>query len=930
MLRFQLLGGLLITLDEKPVTGFISSKTQALLCYLALNRRQPHLRASLAALFWGDMPDEDAATNLRQSIANLKKLLEPYFEITRQSIQFNTDRPYWLDVQAFEESHDPQLYRGELLAGFGLPDTPDFDDWITTERERLHELALTTLRKAAATALMDGQDEAGIHSLKRLLALDPLQEKAHRALMLALALNGQRSAALSQYEICRTILKRELAVEPEAETTSLYHQIKMPRMVHLPAETTPFIGREEELQELTRRLADPTCHLITLVGLGGIGKTRLALRLARQHANRFLHGAVLVELTSVTTLPALLSALADGLPLPLSRESNPHRQVLDYLREKHLLLVLDNFEQLISAGSELINELLHTAPELKILVTSRQRLNLRAEWTLALDGLPFQDTSSQVDKPPPALALFWETARRVRGDDLIRSQSVTAVQHICQIVEGMPLAIELAAAWSRLMTCEELAQEIESNLTALQAVTRDDEERHRSLRAVFDHSWQLFSAQEQRVLMALSAFVGGFTREAAAQMAGASQPMLLGLADKMLLRRDADGRFSLHEMTRQYLSEKLAESDTMPAVRAAFIEFFTHFLSQRESRLKSAEQRQVLDEIGGEIENIHTAWQTAITGRNIQALSDMMPALSMFHDVKANWFVGEEIFQSAGHVLDSADVAVLGNWLSHMALFSGRLEKADDSRRFAEKCCTLLSDRNPTHLDGLARALTALGRLEDIRGQFRESLPFYQKALELRNRLGDELGQADSLLNLTSATAQLKEYPESESFAKRGLAITRRLGDLWLTSKFQTVQALIADATGDLDRAETLHKANLEIAETLGSLEARALAINGLGSVNLRRENHVEAKELFLSVLDMNRQLGVRTWEAGTLNNLGVVAYETGDLQGSRDYLQQAQAVFHALGNEQAVQIIQDNLDELEQEIRQNHTTQTKASKLPE
>lgn len=924
MLRIQLLGGLLITLDDEPLTGFISSKTQALLCYLVLNHHQPHLRTSLAALFWGDMPDEDAATNLRQSIANLKKLLEPYFEITRQSIQFNIDQPYWLDVQAFEDTHDPQLYRGELLAGFGLPDAPNFDDWLTTERERLHELVLTTLRKTAATALMNGQDATGIHNLKRLLALDPLQEEAHRALILTLALNGQRSAALSQYEACRAILKRELGIEPEAETTSLYQRIKMPRLLNLQVETTPFIGREAELRELIRRLTDPTCHLVTLVGLGGIGKTRLALRLAHQQANRFLHGAVLVELTSVKTLPGLLNALASALHLPLSRESKPRQQILDYLREKHLLLVLDNFEQLISVGSEFIGELLRAAPEVKILVTSRQRLNLRVEWTLALDGLPFQHQSNQVDTPPAAMALFWETARRIRGDDLITSQSATAVRRICQIVEGMPLAIELAAAWSRLMTCEELAQEIESNLTALQAATWDDEERHRSLRAVFDHSWQLFSPQEQRVLMALSAFVGGFTREAAEKVAGTSQPMLLGLADKMLLRRGENGRFSLHEMTRQYLAERLAESDSMATVRTAFINYFTHFLSQRDSRLKSVEQRQVLDEIAGEIENVHAAWQAAISGGNILALSDMMPVLSMFHDVKANWFVGEEVFQRASHIMESADIVAYGNWLSHMALFSGRLEKADESRVYAQQCCDKLSDQNSAHLDSLARAVTALGRLEDIRGRFQESLPYYKQALELRIRLGDELGQANSLLNLTSAMAQLKEYPESEAFAEQGLAITRRLGDLWLTSKFQTVLALIAESSGDLDRAETLHKANLDIANTLGSLEGRALATNGLGSLSLRRQNYAEARELYLNVLDMNRQLGVRTWEAGTLNNLGVIAYETGDLQGSRDYLQQAQAVFHALGNERAVQVIQGNLDELNQEIQQKQHPHTR------
>lgn len=909
MLRLHLLGGLNITLADDPVTGFVSGKTQALACYLAITR-QPHLRANLAAMFWGDMPDEDASTNLRQAIANLKKLLEPYFEITRQSIAFNTAAPYWSDVETFTTSRDPTLYRGDLLAGFSLPDAPAFEEWLTAEREHLHEMAIHVLREEAARTLTEGDDESAIRALNRLIALDPLQESAHRQLMLAFALSGQRSAALKQYETCKGVLQRELGIEPEAETSQLYQRIRtIERLVHLPSETTPFVGRDIELAELMRRLNDPTCHLITIVGLGGIGKTRLALRFAHQACRRMLHGAVMVNLTSVMTLESLISTLADALHFTLAHDLSPSRQILNFLREKQLLLVLDNFEQLIDTCADFVGDLLRAAPEIKVVVTSRERLNLRGEWSLALHGLP---TQPREGSDAPALALFWETARRVRGDNLIGQESLPSVERICQLLDGMPLAIELAAAWSRLLSCDELADEIASNMTALESTTRDHEPRHQSLRAVFDHSWHLFSAQEQRVLMALSAFPAGFTREGAEKVAGASMPMLLGLTDKMLVQRDSDGSFSLHEMTRQYLAERLIDSGEAETVWTAFIDYYVAFLKAREPRLKTAEQQRALAEISADLENIHVTWAMAIARRDQAALSGMMTALSLFHDMKATWRLGKAIFLEARAAIEPEDCPLFGEWSSHIALFCSRIDNVEDAERFARQGLESLSLDNSAHRDAASRLLVVLGNLMDTRGSFRESQPYYWKALELRQSIGDNWGCANCYVSLAGANGRLGSFDEARSLAERGLAISQQMGDLWLTTRLNTVLALVAANLGDLGRAEQLHRANLDIFESIDSLEGRALSYSGLGVVASYRHDLKAARAHFSTALEMFRQLGSQLWEADELFNLAEIAKEMGDLPAALDQYQQSLEGFRALNYDYGIRAAEGRIAEIQ------------------
>lgn len=932
MLTIHALGGLQITLDGAPVSGFISSKAQALLCYLALNPQQVYLRASLAALFWGDMPDEDAATNLRQVIANLKKLLEPYLEITRQSLAFNPRMPHWIDAQAFELQRDTSLYRGELLAGFSISDAPEFDHWLTTQRERLHDLARRLLREQAAAERDAGHEAAALATLNRLLRLDPLYEEAQREVMLLLAITGQRSAALAHYDRFCELLWDELAVEPEIETLRLYERIRAARRLsELPNETTPFIGRSDELAELTRLLNDSTCRLITIAGLGGMGKTRLALRLAHMQAGRMLHGAALINLTSIRTLESFLSALADGLRVPLTMHGMSQAQLRDFLREKHLLLVLDNVEQLIGIIDDFISDLTRTAADLRIVMTSRQRFNLRGEVVLALDGLP---VSGAFAGPAPAQSLFLETARRVRGDDLVAQQPPQVVQRICALVQGMPLAIELAAAWARLLTIEELASEIARNLTGLESDTQREEERHRSLRAVFDHSWELFSEQEKRVLMALSLFVGGFTRESAQAVAGASLPLLLQLSDKMLLQQSGS-RFALHEMLRQYLLEKLSASPEAASVSQAYTRCMVDYLQRRLPGLKTREQLALLQEIAQEIDNLHFAWEIAIQRGDQAVIRALMPGFSLFHDLKSNWQVAANLLQSAEAALDPGDAELYGEWLSHLALALSRLDQADRTTELAARCLALLARANRAHHSSIARALLALGYAEGLRGAHDAALPLYEEALRLREALGDAWDCAQCLMRLASCHAHeaqvdyhygaqrraemLLKLEKAQACAQQALAISARLGDPFLTARLQSLLAgtLLLDGSSDkIQQAEELHLRNARFYEVMDSLDGLCMTVNGLGNIAFTQQDYDQAISYYLQSLALAQQIGSRLWEANALNNLAVSSYQLSRLRAARSYFAQSQALFHEMGNEQYVSMIQRDIDEIDARLK--------------
>jgi DNA-binding SARP family transcriptional activator len=445
-----MLGAFRVTLDGVDTTAFESDKVRALLAYLVVEADRPHRREKLAGIFWPDRPERNARRNLSQALFNLRSVIgdnrvePPFLIITHHTLQFNRSSDHWSDVATLESllkanghhqhrrlaSCDPcherlrraiSLYSGDFLEGFSLPDSPGFEEWSLLEGERLHRLALEALHHLTQGQQTPRQAREALQYARRQVELDPWQEQGHRQLMRLLAISGQRGAALAQYQICRRILREELGVEPEAATTELYRSIRNetwtdPRTaapVHnLPAAVTPFIGRKAELKAMATYVGEPDCRLLTLLGPGGIGKTRLALEFASSQLDNFGDGVFFVPLAPLQRASAIPSTVATALDFDFHKDDDPRQQLYDYMRHKRILLILDNFEHLLD-GAELVVTILEAAPQVKIVVTSRARLNLRAEQILSVTGLGLS-ADEEAATHSDSVSLFVSTAQRVR------------------------------------------------------------------------------------------------------------------------------------------------------------------------------------------------------------------------------------------------------------------------------------------------------------------------------------------------------------------------------------------------------------------------------------------------------------------------------------------------------------------------------------
>ncbi len=395
---------------------------------------------------------------------------------------------------------------------------------------------------------------------------------------------------------------------------------------NLPVQSTPFIGRERELAEIAALLADPACRLLTLVGPGGIGKTRLALEVASQEPAHFRDEVHFVPLAPLNSADHIVPAIMTALTLHFDSSDAPRQRLCAYLADKHLLLVLDNFEHLLD-GRDLVAELLASAPDLKILTTSREVLNLQEEWVRQVKGMPFpESTPAEAVETYEAVQLFVERARRIRADFSLATDKPHVIR-VCQLVEGLPLGIELAAAWLRTLTCAQIAEEIQRSVDFLATPLRNVPERHRSMRAVFDQSWRLLTPEEQTVFRKLAVFRGGFERRAAERIAGASLNTLAALVDKSLLHLTANGRYDIHELLRQYAEEQLDAAGEPETVQRNHVRYFADFLQAREADVKGRRQMAAVQEIDADFDNVRVASAWIIAQRDFDRLDQVLETL---------------------------------------------------------------------------------------------------------------------------------------------------------------------------------------------------------------------------------------------------------------------------------------------------------------
>ena len=996
-LALSFLGTFAVQLDGQKLSRFRSSNVQGLLVYLALQANHAFARDSLATLFWPEQSDSTARKNLRQALYQLRKVLDDsdkneqsFLLVSRRSIQFNPQSNFVLDVAQFLTALDEgdlatavSHYTADLLPGFTC-DSLEFEEWLRSERERLRGLALAAMSKLGARYLRNGHVEDAQTIARQQIKHEPWSESANQQLIEALALSGNRTAALAQFEQFQEILADELGVSPSNETFDLIariendelqpidpnliagrftledeigrgamgivyrgqdahtgkrvaiklvdeqrlttnpsllarlrregealEQLNHPNIVHLlamdekdgrhhlvmehiaggdlslllnnqpqlpikralaialdladaltrahrlgilhrdlkpanilldenglpkltdfgiarlgqdsnlteegavlgtfsylspeaclgellderadiwafgvllyemlagerpftfstsahaaspaavithilhdplpdirkvrpdipdaledllyrmlaknradripsarlvgaeleailqdaplpatsktaksqpkpkqplrdvfatptperfmqarhnlPNQSTPFVGRDAEIAELTRLLADAAIQLVTILGPGGMGKTRLSLEAAERFVDgtsatriAFPDGVYFVELATANSVEQMITAVATAFGFAIERELEPIQQIINFMANKQLLLLLDNFEQLLTStvnGTDVITAILQAVPHIKIIVTSRQKLNLRSEVVFALEGLAFPDFQTAADALSySAVQLFEQSAQRIRYDFTLEETTVQHIARICRLTEGMPLGIVLAAAWIDMLSLAEIADEMQRDIDFLTTEMGDLPPRQRSMRAVFDYSWALLTEPEQQILAKLSVFRGGFTRDAAQVVTGAGLRQLLGLVNKSLIQRDVvNGRFSLHELLRQLAAEKLNISGEADAVKTVHSHYYLQLLVEKETALYDTQQKATVQALMAADQNIRAAWLWAAQTGDVKQL---LPAIESFLLYSYFWggeFELQELYIQTLSLLPSGD-----------------------------------------------------------------------------------------------------------------------------------------------------------------------------------------------------------------------------------------------------------------------------------
>lgn len=744
-LQLRLLGRPEIIRAGVSVTAALSSKSQAILYYLAVAGPSGQPRSTLATLLWGDVTDNAARTNLRKALSNLREKVGDYLDLDGQAVAFKPDHPYWVDVTDFKANvgtDSPllnvarlqaavELYQGDFLTGYYVRNAPDFETWMLAEQARLRELFVQALQTLAAHYAERDELAKAMGYVRRLLNLEPWREESHRQLMLLLARDGQRSAALAQYELCVKVLAEELGVETGPETKAVYERIRAgdlsrgaekpeskgelsatslsPRH-NLPLQPTSFIGRKQEVAEIRRLLVEePACRLLTLIGPGGIGKTRLALAAAAEVKDSFPHGVHFAPLASVGEPEIIISALAEALHLTIQAGVKPKTELFNYLAEKQLLLVIDNLEHLL-AGVGLLSEILMATPQVKLLATSRERLNLQEEWSYLVQGLSFPKYASPDAnfESYSAMRLFLERARRAEASFNLSEADLPHVIRLCQLVDGMPLALELAAPWVRSITCQEIVQEIERSLDFLTTSLRNAPERHRSIKAVLEQTWQRLPEAEKAILCKLSVFQGGCLREAALQVTGATLTLLSSLVDKALLRRADSGRYELHELIRQFAAEQLrttpGDEEVLQALHCAY---YTAFLEDQAQALQTNQQKAALAALAADMDNIRAAWHYAVARRDVLALEKSALGLWLLGEYGGLLYENElalrqalSIFMPTPEPWEAAAVpeeyeSLVGCLLAGLGHLCARRGQLDEGRAFAEQAVLRLRRARP-------------------------------------------------------------------------------------------------------------------------------------------------------------------------------------------------------------------------------------------
>jgi predicted ATPase/DNA-binding CsgD family transcriptional regulator len=680
------------------------------------------------------------------------------------------------------------------------------------------------------------------------------------------------------------VKNRREAVE-RATTLGLLGRDRKPASVprtNLPPERTPFVGRQVELSEIKQQLEKT--RLLSLVGPGGIGKTRLVIKVAGDVVDNFEEGVFFVPLAPIRSVKEIIQTIAEALKFPIATHEDPKIQLLRYLQKRELLLVMDNFEHLLD-GVGIVNEILHAAPAVKILTTSRERLNLQSETVLHVVGMAFPaQADSENTLSYDSITLFLQSAKKVcPGFDPSPSEMEQMIT-ICQSVAGMPLAIELAAAWLHILNVDEIATELVKDLDILSTEVRDAPARHRSIRAVFDHSWLLLDQAERDIFMRLSVFRGGFTREAAQQVTGATLQQLAGLVNKSFLSHDpGSGRLEVHELLRQYAEEHLEKTpEASLSAHEAHAAYYAEFMEQRWEYLKGSKQMGALAEIEADMENVRAAWRYYLDQTNTPQIWKLIYGLWHYHWVRSWNHAGTELFAEAVRTLQDVDdesKALKALSLAFQAWFMSWLGIPESGYQQAKGSVEVL--KQLSHPKALFFAYYSICINAYFLSRITQQAEATNKLIELAAEIDDKWLTAFMLFSPSMVALILRNDAEAQRLAESALGLFEEIGDVIGSTMPMTILGHVALAREEYESAKGFYLRCLKISQRTGFNYSLQTSSKYLAKVSFLMSDYVEAEKYLVQCLTLSKEV---SFVRDVINLL----YEFARLKAAQNNLEEA------------------------------------------
>lgn len=868
----------------------------SLWAFLLVHRRQPTPRDLLAYTFWPDESEPQARLNLRRSIHRLSQMLprpaadRPWLLTDRRTLQWNPAVDFWLDLEAFEElSADParlaqalELYTGDLLEGL-------YDEWIFAERERLRGVYVQDLLEVIDRCETAGEHRRAIEVAQRLLRHDPLREETYRTLMRLHARGGDRAGLVQTFNACTAVLQRELGVDPSPETVAAYRELledKAPRSGeiapptrprasarhNLPAQLTSFVGREHEM-DVARTMLKAN-RLLTLTGIGGVGKTRLALALAESAIDLFRDGVWWVDLAPLTD-PALTGqAVASAIGLR-DQSARPIVQALsDAARPKSMLIILDTCEHLVAACAEVVGAILREAPGVHFLATSTEPLGVPGEvaWQVPPLSLPpsldavGRDGGEDALRQSASGRLFLERAVAALPTFRVTASNLAAVTRLCRALDGIPLALELAAARLRMLSVEQLVERLDDRFRLLTGGARSVLPRHRTLRAVLDWSHSLLTESEQAAFRRLSLFVGGFTLESAEAVcqgeplaSGQVLEVLSELVDRSLVTVShadpARVRYGMLETVGHYARERLIESGEADQVRRRYTRLYLDLIEQAGDRLlRGPDQEHWFWIVDQEYDNLRSLLSYAEASADSETLARMAGRLWPF-------------------------------WWTHGYVAEGRgwLERA-------------LAYRQALPLDLRSGILHAAGRLMILQGDFAQAAAELEENLAAVRRMEDRPAEADALSSLGMVFSHLQDYDRAERIWTEALEVYRGQEDRWGIARALNNLGDLSIYRGDFAAAVERLEQSVALFRELSSTLGESIGLINLGRAALQLGESEKAGALFRQSLQLKVALADKEGVAWNLEGLAGVAGAQGNAERAARLFGAADALRRSIG----------------------------------